>query len=146
MEHDELGELLREAGLKATPKRRMVAEYLLDSGYARAVEDIWCHLRKRLATLGLPTVYRIAEELTEIGLLARIDVGDRVVRYAACQAHGTGHHHHIVCTGCGSVGVIPKCGFHRQVDALERTTGFRISGHRLHVEGTCPECQRREKS
>ena len=139
---DELGRLLREAGLKATPKRRMVAEYLLDSGCARAVEDIRHHLRKRFETLGLPTVYRIAEELTEIGLLARIDLGDRVVRYAACRAHGTGHHHHIVCIKCGSVGVIPKCVFHRQVKALEQTTGFRITGHRLHVEGTCPKCRK----
>ena len=138
---DELDRLLREAGLKATPKRRMVAQYLLDSGDARTVEDIRLHLRKRLATLGLPTVYRIAEELAEIGLLARIDLGDRVVRYAACRAHGTGHHHHIVCVKCGSVGVISKCMFHRQVRALERTTGFRITGHRLHVEGMCPKCR-----
>ena len=138
---DELGRLLRKGGLKATPKRRMVAEYLLDSGGARTVEDIRHHLRRRLATLGLPTVYRIAEELAGIGLLARIDLGDRVVRYAACGSHGTGHHHHIVCVKCGSVEVMPTCLFQRQVKALEQTTGFRITGHRLHVEGTCPKCQ-----
>ena len=138
---DELGLLLREAGLKATPKRRMVAEYLLGSGDARTVEDIHRHLRKRMATLGLPTVYRIAEELTDIGLLARIDIGDRVARYAACRTHGTGHHHHIVCTRCGSVEAMPTCLFQRQVKALEQTTGFRITGHRLHVEGMCSNCR-----
>jgi len=138
---DELCTLLRKGGLKATPKRRMVAEYLLGSGDARTVEDIRRHLRKRLGTLGLPTVYRIAEELAEIGLLARIDLGDRVARYAACRAYGTGHHHHVVCMKCGSVEVMPTCLFQRQVKALEHTTGFRITGHRLQVEGVCPNCQ-----
>ena len=144
MTRGELDRLLRDAGLKATPKRRMVARYLLDSDCARAVDEIRRHLRKRLATLGLPTVYRIAEELAGIGLLARIDFGDRVVRYAACRARGSGHHHHIVCVKCGSVGVIPKCDFHRQVKGLEQTTGFRITGHQLHVEGMCPKCQERK--
>ena len=143
---DDLGRRLRRVGLKATPKRRMVAEYLLGSGDARTVEDIRRHLRKRMGTLGLPTVYRIAEELAEIGLLARIDLGDRVARYAACRARGTGHHHHIVCLKCGSVEVMPRCLFQRQVKALEQTTGFRITGHRLHVEGMCPNCQRKESS
>ncbi|HTW91649.1 MAG TPA: Fur family transcriptional regulator [bacterium] len=141
MTPDKLSRLLRDAGLKSTPKRRMVAQYLLGSGDARTVEDIHRHVRRRMATLGLPTVYRIVEELAEIGLLVRIDLGDRVVRYAACSAHGSGHHHHIVCVKCGSVGVIPRCAFHRQVKTLEQTTGFRITGHRLHVEGMCPKCQ-----
>jgi Fe2+ or Zn2+ uptake regulation protein len=139
-EPGEVARLLREGGLKATPKRRMVAEYLLGSGDARTVEDIRRHLRKRLGSLGLPTVYRIVEELAEIGLLARIDLGDRVARYAACRAHGTGHHHHIVCVKCGSVEAMPTCLFQRQVKALEQTTGFRITDHRLHVEGMCPNC------
>jgi Fe2+ or Zn2+ uptake regulation protein len=138
---DELGTLLRKGGLKATPRRRMVAEYLIGSGDARTVEDIRRHLQKRTGTLGLPTVYRIAEELAEIGLLARIDFGDRVARYAACRAHGTGHHHYIVCMKCGSVEVMSTCPFQRQVKSLEKTTGFRITGHRLHVEGMCPNCQ-----
>ena len=141
MTTEELDDLLRNSGLKATPRRRRVAEYLLAAGSARTPEEVWQHLRRRNRVLGLPTAYRILEELAGIGLLTRVDLADRNLRYAACGAHAAGHHHHIICTNCGSVGVIPTCAFNRQVRSIEQATGFSITSHRLHVEGLCPNCR-----
>ena len=141
MEPVKLDDILRAAGLKATPRRRRVAQYLFDVGGARTPEEVWRYLRRGKRILGLPTVYRILEELAGIGLLTRVELADRNLRYAACGEHAAGHHHHVVCIKCGTVGVIAGCLFDRQVRAVERSSGFRITSHRLFVEGLCPRCQ-----
>jgi Fur family ferric uptake transcriptional regulator len=137
----ELDRLLRLHGLKATPRRRLVASYLLRQTEARTPDEIRNALRRKSGTLGLPTVYRILEELTQVGLLTRVELPDRNLRYAACHAETGGHHHHVVCTKCGRVGMIPECSFERQIRAAERRSGFRITGHTLQAEGLCPECR-----
>ena len=141
MSPEKIGELLRSNGLKDTPKRQLVARHVLASRAARTPEQVWHHLRPRLGELGLPTVYRVLQELAEIGIIAEIDLGDRNRRYATCRTTPGIHHHHIVCTKCRSVREIPTCAFNRQVRAIERTTGFRITGHRLQVDGVCPNCR-----
>jgi len=141
MTTDELNDVLRNAGLKATPRRRRVAEYLLAAGSALTPEEVWRRLRRRNRVLGLPTVYRILDELAGIGLLTRVDLADRNLRYAACRAETGEHHHRIICPTCGRVGTIPDCSFERQIRAVERRSGFRITGHTLQAEGLCPECR-----
>jgi Fur family ferric uptake transcriptional regulator len=135
---------LREHGLKVTPKRLAVAGLLL-SRRGSMPEAVWQRLRPKLGALGLPTVYRILEDLERVGLLARIELEDRVLRYAACRAAPGIHHHHTVCIRCGCVGQIADCPFEREVGRLERRTGFRVLRHRLQVEGVCARCRREGK-
>jgi len=137
----ELDRLLRLHGLKATPRRRLVASWLLRQSEALTPDEVRTALRCRSGTLGLPTVYRILEELTSVGLLTRVDMPDRNLRYAACRAETGEHHHHVVCTRCGRVGTIPECSFEQQIQTAERHSGFRITGHTLQAEGLCPECR-----
>jgi Fur family ferric uptake transcriptional regulator len=137
----ELDRLLRLHGLKATPRRRLVASFLLQQTEARTPDEVRTALRQRSGTLGLPTVYRILEELTRVGLLTRVELRDRNLRYAACRAEAGEHHHHIVCTKCGRVGTIAGCSFERQIRAAERHSGFRVTGHTLQAEGLCPQCR-----
>lgn len=135
---------LRRAGLKATPRRMAVAASLCRTGGRAATpEEVHVRLRPQLNRLGLQTVYRVLEELAEVGLLARVERDDRRRSYAACPVGPEQHHHHIVCTDCGLVAPV-DCGFpgaqHRRI---ERRTGFRVSGHSMQVAGLCPGCQGR---
>ena len=136
---------LRERGLKVTPRRLAVARLLRSRRGAMTPEAVWQRLRPALGSLGLPTVYRILEDLVEAGLLTRVDLGDQVRRYAACRARRGSHHHHTVCVGCGSVGELSDCPVEREVRRLERRTGFRVLSHRLQVEGLCAKCRRARK-
>jgi Fe2+ or Zn2+ uptake regulation protein len=134
---------LRDGGLKVTPRRVAIARMLLRSGRATTPDQVWRRLRPGLGRLGLPSVYRILEELSGVGLLTRIELDDRVLRYAACTA-GPGHHHHIVCSRCGRVEVV-DCGFPASSRrAIKRRTGFRVTSHTMQVEGLCPDCQGRK--
>ena len=141
MQAQRFAEPLRSHGLKVTSRRLAVAGLLFDLGRALSAEQVWNRLRPKLGRLGLPSVYRILEELTEADLLTRVELDDRVMRYAACRGNDS-HHHHIVCTGCGRVDVV-DCEFpDRAVSRIRRRTGFRVTAHRMQVEGLCPRCQR----
>ncbi len=133
---------LRGQGLKITPKRLAVARLLLKVHGSMTPEQVWKLLRPKLGELGLPTVYRILEDLTRVGLLTRVELADKALRYAACRARPDTHHHHWVCVGCGAVGVIEGCTFQRQVPRVEARTGFKVLGHKLQVEGLCAGCRK----
>ena len=47
------------------------------------------------------SVYRILEELEELRLVTRVDVGQGLARFEAARAGR--HHHHMVCDRCGEV-------------------------------------------
>lgn len=143
MTDEQLAGILRSSGLKKTPRRMAVARMLLDSGRAATPAQVWSRLRPRLGTLGLPSVYRILEELTEAGLLTRISrpEAESELCYAACTADRDHHHHHLVCTGCGRVEVV-DCSFPRlEAPRIRRKTGFKVTGHTMQVEGVCPACR-----
>ena len=97
MTDERIAEVLRSSGLKKTRRRMAVARMLLDSGRAATPAQVWSRLRPRLGRLGLPSVYRILEELTGAGLLTRISQpeGESELCYAACTADRNHHHHHL---------------------------------------------------
>lgn len=129
---------LKEAGMKATPKRLAILETLEgESGYA-SPEELWKRLRDRFERLGLPTVYRNLEELAESGVLTKVLHPNRQLYYYFCSNHE--HHHHFVCLSCRKVEDIPSCG----IEALEREVTSRIGGrvlsHILQLNGLCSGC------
>jgi Fur family transcriptional regulator, ferric uptake regulator len=140
-----IAERLRSEGLKATPRRLAVAGLLLARCGLVTPEDVWKRLRPKMGALGLPTVYRILEDLERVGLAVRVDSADTGRRYAACRAEAGRHHHHLVCVRCGAIGVITACSFERDIRRVERSTGFRIASHRLEAEGLCSACRRSVK-
>lgn len=143
MSPESVAETLRNQGLKVTPRRLAAARLLFESGRAMTPEEVRERLRPALGRLGLPTTYRILDELAGTGLLTRVERDDRVLSYAACRAEPGRHHHHLVCTGCGRVEVV-GCAFPAsQRRGIERRTGFRVTGHRMQVEGLCGDCRRR---
>jgi Fe2+ or Zn2+ uptake regulation protein len=145
MTPETLTDTLRAEGLKATPKRLAVARLMMGARGSMTPEAVWKKLRPRLGALGLPTVYRILEDLARVGLVTRVELADKAMHYAACRARPGTHHHHLVCVGCGAVGVVEGCTFERQVARVERRTGFKVLNHRLQVDGLCAGCRRTKR-
>jgi Fe2+ or Zn2+ uptake regulation protein len=53
------------------------------------------------------------------------------------------HHHHLICSGCGTVLDFTGCGLDALEKKLSRSTGFNIDNHRLEFSGKCRECQKK---
>src|SRR5258707_587078 len=80
--------------------RSAIAELLDEQPCALSAVEIGEALAGRGRGVSRASVYRVMEELERIGLLARVEVGQGIVRYEPVRG-GSGHHHHLVCERCG---------------------------------------------
>ena len=136
---------LRDCGFKLTPQRRAVLE-LFCSGGAQHLTAQQAHdaIRDREPSIGLVPVYRCLELFTSVGILDKIKFNDGLDRYER-RPGPSGHHHHLVCTGCGQVVEFGDCLIRSIESELERLSGFCIEGHWLELIGRCRECRERAK-
>jgi len=127
-------ELLNARGLRLTASRRAVVDEALAGDEPFSVAE----MQRRLPQLGRATIFRAIRLLVELGLLCRVLLEDGTPRYRASAA---AHHHHLVCTGCGSVEDFADCDLDAVSVALAGRTNYEIQGHRLELFGLCPTCQ-----
>ena len=132
--------LLKQNGLKITPKRRAVIDLFLKCNKRMGPHEVYQELRKNITPLGLPTVYRILEELKNIGVLIQIPSDDRQLHYMLCKMPDE-HHHHFVCRGCRRVEEVEYCNFGAVSKFIEKNLNGKVEQHFLHIEGLCSKCR-----
>lgn len=121
---------IRGRGYKATPQRVAVVE-AVSAEQHQSLEGI----RSRCPGVGMVTVYRTLDLLSELGLVRRLDLGDGP-RYELAEDH----HHHLICEDCGSVAEFEQCPLDpRQLP--EVGGDFEVRAHSLEVYGRCSACR-----
>jgi Fe2+ or Zn2+ uptake regulation protein len=129
-------ELLRECGLKATSRRRMVLHALAAEKSPLSAAAIHRKLRQRM---DLATVYRTLLTLTGAGIVHEVNLRHAHAHYELRA--GREHHHHVVCTGCGKVADVGLCASGLEKKALKAVRGFAsVDEHALEFFGTCKNC------
>jgi Fe2+ or Zn2+ uptake regulation protein len=132
---------LRENGLKITSQREAVLDLFAKNNASKTPYAVYKKLKKRLPQLGLPTVYRILEELKEIGLLIQIPSEDRQLYYGLCHLPGHKHHHHFVCRKCKKIEEVEQCNFKAVSAFIRQKLGAIVESHSLQLEGLCADCK-----
>ncbi|MFT3815849.1 MAG: Fur family transcriptional regulator [Acidovorax sp.] len=100
------------------------------------------YLFKRMLELkvdvGLATVYRVAQQFTEVGILkeARFD-NDRVVY----ELNDGRQHDHIVCLSCGAVDEFFDPTLAARQKAMADQLGYMLAGHQMALYGYCSKCR-----
>ncbi|HEX2297783.1 MAG TPA: Fur family transcriptional regulator, partial [Pseudonocardiaceae bacterium] len=86
-------------GLRTTRQRTAVTRLLDNVDDFRSAQEIHEELRRSGEGIGLTTVYRTLQTLTDAGEIdmLRTDTGESV--YRRCSED---HHHHLVCRACGA--------------------------------------------
>lgn len=94
--------LIREKGLRATPARIAVCEVLQQAAGPLTHADVARLLDGR--GTDQTTVFRNLNDLAEVNLVRRLEVGDHVYRFEwrGATASDAGHAH-FVCVDCGEV-------------------------------------------
>jgi Fur family ferric uptake transcriptional regulator len=119
--------------------RRAVVELLGQQDCCLTAQEIFDTLRADGRKVGIASIYRVLELLTEKGLLQRVDLGAGVARFE--PAHSTGeHHHHLVCSSCGRVEAFEDDALERALHKVESRTGYSIAGHDVVLHGACSSC------
>ena len=129
--------LIRNAGSRATPARIAVMQKL------RAATSPMTHagIAELLVPLGFDkaTVFRNLSDLTDIDLVARTELGDRVWRFESIDPDDPdkSSHPHFVCTACGLVQCLEPMEFtsgsKRKAGAIGKITD-------ILLKGECADC------
>lgn len=132
-----MSEGLREHQRKLTRPRRAILEIIASADEHLTPAAIHKRARKKYPHLGLVTVYRTLDLLTELGYVQRVHFNDGCHSYIAAAQ---GHAHHLVCSNCGKAEEFDNCELEPLIAALQRRTGYTIDVHMLELMGRCPEC------
>jgi Fur family ferric uptake transcriptional regulator len=139
-EGSDLIRTLEEAGYRLTDSRRAVARLISSRNGAFETADLIAESERQGARAARATIYRTLELLVAVGAVERLELPGGRPSYVRCET--TGHHHHLVCTGCGRSVDLEQLGMAAIVTEVERGTGFQIDSHRVELFGLCPDCRR----
>ncbi|MBT2698864.1 transcriptional repressor [Bacillus sp. ISL-40] len=137
---------LHSASYKLTPQREATVRVLLENEEDHlSAEDVYLLVKEKSPEIGLATVYRTLELLTELKIVDKINFGDGVSRYDLRQEGAAHFHHHLVCIECGAVDEIQEDLLEDVEAVVERKWNFKIKDHRLTFHGICYRCQDKDK-
>jgi len=126
--------------MKITPRRKAVINLFLKSNTQMKPRDVHKKLRKTLPKIGLPTVYRILDELKDIGILVQVLSEDRQLYYSLCSMPDE-HHHHFICTKCKKTEEVDFCNFSEISRLIEKNLKCKVQSHLLQIKGLCTQCR-----
>jgi Fur family ferric uptake transcriptional regulator len=103
-----------------------------------SAQQIHAELRRRGEHIGLTTVYRHLQVLSEEGSVDAIrdDSGETLYR----QCGTSEHHHHLTCRTCGKSVEVEGRAVEQWAERVARDAGFTDVGHTVELFGLCPEC------
>ncbi len=143
---ERIKKLLHSASYKLTPQREATVRVLLENEEDHlSAEDVYLLVKEKSPEIGLATVYRTLELLTELKIVDKINFGDGVSRYDLRQEGAAHFHHHLVCIECGAVDEIQEDLLEDVEAIVERKWNFKIKDHRLTFHGICHRCQNKVK-
>jgi Fur family transcriptional regulator, ferric uptake regulator len=99
---------------------------------------------ERDATVSLATVYRTLKLFREEGLIDEMRLGGCNCRQY--ERTDSTRHHHVVCRHCGRVVEFESPIVSQLVEEIERSSGFKVTGMEICLEGCCPECSKKEQT
>jgi Fur family transcriptional regulator, ferric uptake regulator len=130
--------LLKQLKLKNTPKRLAILEVLAEEFVYLSTEEVWQRMKRRFKKIGLPTIYRNLEDLSQGGIIIKIIHPDRKLYYHFCRNRD--HHHHFICVSCKRVVDLRFCGVREIEDEVVNSIGGHVVSHLLQVFGLCGGC------
>jgi Fur family ferric uptake transcriptional regulator len=133
--------ILRHRGFKITPQRRIILSAITHSHEHLTPAEIYERVSQEHPGVGLVTIYRTLEILTELGLICEVHAGGSCRSYLIRRP--SEHHHHLICSDCGTVIDFTDCDLGELEQRLSKENSFKINGHLLEFLGKCQNCLKR---
>jgi Fur family peroxide stress response transcriptional regulator len=128
-------EKLRNIGLKLTPQRMAILEYLKDNKEHPSADDIYRAVAKKFPTMSFATVYNTLETLRKHSRLIELSVDPEKKRFDP----NTAPHHHLMCVKCKKI-VDIHSNYRLNITEDEKSD-FEIIGNHIEFYGICPKCK-----
>jgi Fur family ferric uptake transcriptional regulator len=139
--HGNVARRLNAQGQRYTSQRRALVDLLGSADRPLAIRDF---LRGE-SDLPQSSVYRNLVVLEQAGVVRRLLTGSGGGAAFELAEDLTEHHHHLICTSCGTVEDLPaSSNLERTVrtatSGLAARRGFRVRSHRVDLLGLCSRC------
>ncbi|MGP1910058.1 MULTISPECIES: peroxide-responsive transcriptional repressor PerR [unclassified Metabacillus] len=131
---------LKQTGVRITPQRHAILEYLIQSMTHPTADDIYKSLESKFPNMSVATVYNNLRVFREVGLVKELTYGDASSRFDFV----TTEHYHVICEKCGKIVDFHYPGLDEVEHLASHVTGFKVSHHRMEIYGVCGTCEKKE--
>ncbi|WP_244996505.1 peroxide-responsive transcriptional repressor PerR [Caldifermentibacillus hisashii] len=131
---------LKVSGVRITPQRHAILEYLINSMAHPTADEIYKALEGKFPNMSVATVYNNLRVFKDVGLVKELTYGDSSSRFDFT----THDHYHAICESCGKIVDFQYPGLDEVEQFASHVTDFKVSHHRLEVYGLCPDCAKKE--
>jgi Fur family ferric uptake transcriptional regulator len=136
---DHVRDELRRSGARTGGARDEVIAYLERQECCLSAQELFDGLRTGGRKVAIASVYRILEQLSERGLVHRVDLGGGVTRFEPALPDGE-HHHHLVCDECGRVETFDEPALEQALEKVADSRGYDLAEHEVVLHGACAAC------
>lgn len=127
---------LRSLGRRVTRQRLAVLQVVTAHPHVTA-EVILEQAQEELPGLSEQSVYQVLADLTEIGMLRKLQTPGSPARY---EIRVGDNHHHVMCIHCGAVEDVACVVGHAPCLDPSETAGMRIVAADVLFRGVCVDC------
>lgn len=140
--------MLKQNGLKVTAQRIAILEVLSSRPDEHlTAEEIYDCVKNMYPDIGLATVYRTIQVLSELNLIDKLNLDDGFVRYEIGkqrEEHCGHHHHHLICLDCGRVFTFQDDLLEALEQRIQETMNFQVQDHEVKLFGRCNICIKKD--
>lgn len=122
-------------------QREKILEVLTHNPIHPTADELSSLLKKENSEIGITTLYRNLNQLTEAGIIKKIDG----LEVSAHFDHNTFEHYHFICEDCRKVYDIPADVAPGLVNNVQLATGFEVKSHDIVFHGICSDCKKRKE-
>jgi Fur family peroxide stress response transcriptional regulator len=129
---------MRERGLRITPQRHAILDYLLSTDEHPSARRILDKVKKKAPRICLSTVYSTLAELSKHNIINELSFDERENRYEG----NVSHHINLICVQCGNISDYITA--HTiDMELIRQATQFRPLQSRFELYGVCGRCYKR---
>lgn len=127
----ELSVIFQQKGLRATPQRMLVYQFLKEHPIHPSAETIYQEVIKAYPNFSRTTIYNTLNVLVEKGLAISVRLDEKELRYDG----NAEYHGHFRCEGCGKIADFSPT--HVEYQGLE---GCKVLQEDVYFSGYCTKC------
>ena len=138
---EEIKLYLKSKGYKLTAQRECILGIIIENKDKHlTVDEIYKYVYEKNRTIGIATVYRTRLLFEELGVISKLIVDDRIIRYELSSLDEEHTHHHLICVKCNKIMEVKEDLLEELEKQVEDKYEFKILDHNLKILGICNKC------
>jgi len=142
---DDFYQTMKENNYKVTNQRKSILKVFLENKEEHlTVDEIHEYVIVANPEIGLATVYRNVQILSELNILNKLRLNDDFTRYELIlNKEDHQYHHHMICNNCERIIEVKEDLMESIEKTLEEHYGFSVIDRQVKYFGLCENCRRK---